>query len=151
MGKLWFGTRGYTYVYDGKAFAVFKNKDGKAFNSVWSIIEDKKGTIWLGGNNGLWRYDGSTVSSFTEDFVGYVYEDKNGNIWTSGGGNSGNGFGLSRYEEKSLSDKKPNATQITQSLNLFGILEANDGSIWFGAFDGVYRYDGNTITNFKGK
>jgi streptogramin lyase len=150
-GKLWFGTRGYTYVYDGKAFAVFKNKDGKAFNSVWSIIEDKKGTIWLGGNNGLWRYDGSTVSSFTEDFVGYVYEDKNGNIWTSGGGNSGNGFGLSRYEEKSLSDKKPNATQITQSLNLFGILEANDGSIWFGAFDGVYRYDGNTITNFKGK
>ena len=34
---------------------------------------------------------------------------------------------------------------------LFGILEANDGSIWFGAFDGVYRYNGNTITDFKDK
>jgi sugar lactone lactonase YvrE len=32
------------------------------------------------------------------------------------------------------------------------ILEANDGSIWFGAMGpeaGVYRYDGKTITNFK--
>ena len=38
-----------------------------------------------------------------------------------------------------------------QSLNLFGILEANDGCIWFGAYDGVYRYDGNTITDFKNK
>ena len=44
--------------------------------------------------------------------------------------------------------------EIAQSLNLFGILEASDGSIWFGSFDGVYRYDskqavGNTITDFK--
>jgi len=28
---------------------------------------------------------------------------------------------------------------------IFGILEANDGSIWFGAMDGVYRYDGKTV------
>jgi hypothetical protein len=26
-----------------------------------------------------------------------------------------------------------------------GLLEANDGSIWFGALGGVYRYDGKTI------
>jgi hypothetical protein len=37
---------------------------------------------------------------------------------------------------------------------LCGILEANDGSIWFGALgpeSGVYRYDGKTITNFMSK
>jgi len=34
---------------------------------------------------------------------------------------------------------------------IFGILEANDESIWFGADDGVYRYDGNSINDFKGK
>jgi hypothetical protein len=60
-------------------------------------------------------------------------------------------FALSRYDEKYLSAKKPTVTEIAQSLNLFGILEANDGSIWFGAFDGVHRYDGNAITNFKDK
>jgi ligand-binding sensor domain-containing protein len=30
-----------------------------------------------------------------------------------------------------------------------GLLEANDGSIWFGSMNGVYRYDGKTITDFK--
>jgi ligand-binding sensor domain-containing protein len=150
-GKLWFGTSGSTYVYDGKTFTVFTSKDGKAFNNVWSIIEDKRGNIWLGGGDGLWRYDGRTFTNFTENFVSYVYEDKKGNIWTSGGSDNGQGFALSRYDEKSLSTNKPTVTQITQSLNLFGILEAADGSIWFGAFDGVYRYDGKTITDFKGK
>ena len=30
------------------------------------------------------------------------------------------------------------------------VLEDSKGNIWFGA-DGVYRYDGNTITDFKDK
>lgn len=146
-GKFWFGTRGNTFVYDGKICSVFKNK---AFNDVWSIIEDKKGNIWLGGSDGLWCYYGSTFTNFTENFVNYVYEDKKGNIWTTG--KNANGIWvLSHYDEKSSSNKKPTVIEITQSLNLFGILEANDGSIWFGSFDGVYRYDGNTITDFKSK
>jgi hypothetical protein len=32
-----------------------------------------------------------------------------------------------------------------------GILEANDGSIWFGSGGWVHRYDGKTITDFKSK
>ncbi|HET8737156.1 MAG TPA: hypothetical protein VFM69_11205 [Pricia sp.] len=57
---------------------------------------------------------------------------------------------LSRYDEKSLSNKEPIAAEINpnEGRMLFGILEANDGSIWFGA-DGAYRYNGNTITDFK--
>ena len=34
---------------------------------------------------------------------------------------------------------------------IFGMLESNDGSIWFGALNGVNRYNGDTITDFKGK
>jgi len=151
-GKFWFGTRGYTSVYDGKTFTALKNKDGKTFNGVWSILEDKKGNIWLGGSDGLWRYDGGTFTNFTQNFVSYVYEDKKGNIWTSGVSDNGQGFALSRYDENSLSNIKPTVTQIKlQVRNLFRILETKDGSIWFGTFDGVYRYDGNTITSFKDK
>ncbi len=142
-----FGTSGNTFIYDGKKFAVFRDNEGNAFNGVWSIIEDKNGKIWLGGAFGLWRYDGSTSTKFTGNFVGCVYEDKKGNIWTSGSNAKGI-FAFSRYDEKSLSAKKPIVSEITQSLNLFGILEVNDGSIWFGAFDGVHRYDGNKITDF---
>ena len=148
-GKFWFGTRGNTFVYDGKAFTVFTH-NGKPFSNVRTIIEDRKGNIWLGGNDGLWRYDGSTFTNFTQKFVGYIIEDKKGNIWTSSESDNGQGWALSRYDEKSLSNKKPTVTVITNKSMIFGIMEDDKGNIWFGA-DGVYRYDGNTITDFKGK
>ncbi|WP_409456458.1 two-component regulator propeller domain-containing protein [Sphingobacterium sp.] len=54
--------------------------EGKPFKNVRSIIADKNGNIWLGGNDGLWSYDGITFTNYTRQFVGYIYEDKNGNI-----------------------------------------------------------------------
>lgn len=149
-GKLWFGTSGGACVYDGKKFTVFRNKDGKSFSRVWSIIEDSKGNVWLSAGDGLWRYDGNLFTHFNMNSGLFVYEDKKGNIWNGASNGSGK-FALSRYAGKSLSNKKPIVIEITQSLNLFRILEVNDGSIWFGAFDGVYRYDGKTITDFKEK
>lgn len=143
-GKLWFGTRGYASVYDGKTFTTITNKDGKPFANVRSIIKDKKGNIWLGGYDGLWRYDGHTFTNFTRKFVGYIYEDKKGNIWTSSESADGQGWALSRYDGNSV-------TKITEKPMIFGLLEDDKGNIWFGSMDGVYRYDGNTITDFKSK
>jgi ligand-binding sensor domain-containing protein len=148
-GKLWIGASEPCF-YDGKTFTVLKNKDGKAFNNVRSIIEDKKGNIWFGGSDGLWRYNGSTFTNFTQKFVGYVYEDSKGNIWTTGEVKPNGGWALSRYDQKSLYNKNPALTEIMSTEKMLcGILEANDGSIWFGSLYGVYRYDGKTITDFK--
>ncbi|WP_436491630.1 ligand-binding sensor domain-containing protein [Chitinophaga sp. ARDCPP14] len=164
-GKFWFATRGNTFVYDGKTFSVFTHED-KPFKNVRSIIEDKKGNIWLGGSDGLWRYDGSTFTNFTQKFVGYIVEDKKGNIWTSserdhsqalavprydGKFLRNQAWALSRYDQRSLPDQRPTVTEITYNPMFFGILEANDGSIWFGSVNGVYRYDGKTIRDFKGE
>lgn len=152
-GKLWFGTRGEACFYDGKTFTVFRNKAGKAFNNVWSIIEDRKGNIWF-GDNGLWRYDGNTFTKVSQRGVYAIIEDKKGNIWTTGAVNPPNMmvWALSRYDQKSLYNKKPTVTEIMSGGPAFlGILEANDGSIWFSAPGGVYRYDGKTITDFKSK
>lgn len=155
-GKFWIGTRGYASIYDGKTFTTIINTDGKPFTNVRSIIKDKKGNMWLGGADGLWRYDGKTFTRFTQKFVGYIIEDKKGNIWTSSESTDAPGWVLSRYDGKTLSDKKPTVTEIRSKYEgnkgfLFDILEANDGSIWFGGMDGVYRYDGKTIMNFKSK
>lgn len=151
-GKLWFGTRGSTSVYDGKTFKVLTH-NGKPFRNVRTIIEDKKGNIWLGGADGLWSYNGSIYTNFTQNFVGGIYEDKNGNIWTGSQRSNDQRWLLSRYDEKSLLHKKPTVTEIASEHEdnkgmIFGILEAYDGGIWFGTLDGVYRYDGNTITGF---
>ena len=155
-GKIWFGTRGELCFYDGKTFTVFKNEDGKAFNNVWSIIEDKKGNIWFGGVDGLWRYEGSTFTKVSQKGVYAIIEDKNGNIWTTGPDGPpriGQVWSLSRYDQKSLYNKKPTVTVIKSGgmMAFMGILEANDGSIWFGGAEGLYRYDGKTITDFKSK
>jgi len=167
-GKLWFGAQAENmFVYDGKTFTVLKNKDGKAFNNVWSIIEDKKGNIWFGDVDGLWRYDPSaalgtgsgTFTKVSQKGAYAIIEDKNGNIWTTGSNGSAGQFlkdnsgrqvwALSRYDHKSLYDKNPTVTEVISGQPAFyGLLEANDGSIWFGG-SGVYRYDGNTVTDFK--
>jgi len=153
-GKFWFGTMGAASIFDGKTFTVLKNKDGSTFPSVLSIIKDKKGNIWLGSSTGLWRYDGNTFTNFPQYNARRVYEDKKGNIWTVGLTlPPGATWSLWRYDAKSLLDKKPTVIELNTPVAMppYGILEANDGSIWFGAVDGVYRYDGNTITDFKDK
>lgn len=147
-GTFWFASRGNTFVYAGKTFNVFSH-DGKPFKNVRSIIEDKKGNIWLGGPDGLWRYDGNTLTNFTNRFVGYIYEDKKGNIWISSEKGSNLGWTLSKYDGTTLADEKPTVTDIVSKPMIFGILEANDGSIWFGDLDGVHRYDGKIISDFK--
>jgi len=148
-GKLWFGTRGHTFIFDGKTFTTLTNRDGKAFTNVWCMIEDRKGNIWFGAD-GLWRYNGSAFTKINETGAGVLVEDKKGNILAGSGGP------IFRYDEQSLSDEKPHVTEIkTKDEGLrnlpFGILGANDGSIWFASGSGVSRYDGKTITDFKSK
>jgi ligand-binding sensor domain-containing protein len=148
-GKLWFATGDGPCFYNGKTFAVLKNKDGKAFKNVWSIIEDKKGSIWFGDVDGLWRYDGRTFTKVSQRDAYAIIEDKKGNIWTTGKVNF-NVWALSRYDAKSLYNKMPTVTEILSGPPAFlGLLEANDGSIWFGSGAGVHRYDGKTFTDFK--
>ncbi|GAB2528791.1 ligand-binding sensor domain-containing protein [Spirosoma aerophilum] len=164
-GKLWFATRSHTFVYDGHTFTVFRKKDGKPFTNVRTIIEDRKGAIWLAGNDGLWRYDGRSFANFIVAFAGYVYEDKKGNIWTSSDSDNKSNFSvglqgvsgqkgwlLSRFNAHSLSTNTgvPTIIRANEGM-LFGIREANDGSIWFGSLNGVSRYDGKTITDFNSK
>ncbi len=159
-GKLWFGTRGDACFYDGKTITVLKN-NGKAFKNVWSIIEDKKGSIWFGDVDGLWRYDPSaalrtgsgTFTNVSQRGAYAIIEDTKGNIWTTGEVNP-QVWALSRYDAKSLYNKMPAVTEIKSGgrMEFLGILEANDGSIWYGSAgpeSGVHRYDGKTTTHFK--
>ncbi len=166
-GKLWIGTRSDACYYDGKSFTVFKNKAGKPFYNVWSIVEDQKGNIWFGGSiikekkgstiyldgaPGLWRYDGKNYTKVSERSASAILEDKNGNIWTTGAENPVgiSAWKLLRYDQNTLNQEKPTVTEIT-SINkmLWRIIEASDGSIWFGSGNGVYRWDGKTLTDFQ--
>ena len=146
---------------------IIEDRTGKTFpdytrppNEVNSIIEDKTGKFWFGTRGNTFVYDGKTFTVFTYNGkpfsnVRSIIEDKKGNIWTTGSINplAGPVWALSRYDHKSLYNKKPTVTEIMSGgrMDFLGILEANDGSIWFGSGGGVHRYDGKTITDFKSK
>ncbi|MGM9510764.1 two-component regulator propeller domain-containing protein [Larkinella sp. GY13] len=160
-GKLWVGARGDAFVYDGKKFTTLTHQ-GEPFLEVWGIMEDRKGTIWLSGFNGfkggrlpggLWRYDDGTFTKVSERGAYAIIEDKKGNIWTTGPVNPANSTiqALSRYDARSLYSNKPTVTEIRSGNAFLGLLEANDGSVWFGDATGVYRYDGKIITDFYNK
>lgn len=75
-GNIWFsggekaGTvenDGGVWRYDGSNFKNYTVKDGLSVYSVWSMLEDDSGAIWIGTRNtGLYRFDGSRFASFSE-------------------------------------------------------------------------------------
>ena len=81
-----------------------------------------------------------TFTNLSQNFVGFIIEDSKGNIWT--GSEVDKGWILSRFDAMSLSQNKPTVTEINpnEGKMLFGIMEANDGSIWVGSL-GVLRFD----------
>ena len=153
MGKIWLATTGGISIYDGKSFINFLNDNGLPFNNVRTIIEDKNGNIWFGGGDGLFSFDGKYLINHMLNFTGYIYEDKKGNIWLSAGDGSRAGdMTLYRCDEKSLSklDERANFKEIIkESSMIFGILEDENGGIWYGTISGVCHYDGKTFNYFR--
>lgn len=168
-GNLWFGSFGEgIYKYDGKIFVHFSMEQGLNSNTIYSILQDKTGNIWVGTNKGLNRFDENRFRSipivlinnnspylnhvdFTnapiENAVWSMMQDKNGIIWF------GTNDGVYCYNGKEFTRFLNNQTVINKdSLELkgiFSILEAKNGTIWFTecASEGVSSFDGKTLSN----
>jgi ligand-binding sensor domain-containing protein len=113
------------------------------------------GSRWK-GQEGAFRYDGKTVTTFTakegllEDFVGSMIIDRAGNIWLGHPGRFpySRAGGASRYDGKSF--QHFTHEDGLNSTNVYCMLEDDAGNIWFGSVDaGACRYDGKTFTNFS--
>jgi ligand-binding sensor domain-containing protein len=173
-GNLWFGTlREGVYRYDGKSFTQFTVKDGLSHNSVYSILEDRTGFIWIGTDSGLCRYDGKTITSIpiavssgryfslsvsptntpaASIQVWSIMQDKGGTLWfgTSEGMYCYNGTSFSRFLDN---DNVVNNSGLHLRM-VDCILEDKKGNIWFGSgmppgMEGLCSYDGKSITTFK--
>lgn len=152
-GRFWLVTRGNVFVSDGKTFANFTRAQDGNLRNIRKVIQDRNGNIWLGEQFGFWRYDGTLLTKVTTDFVGFIYEDKKGNLWTSSAPHdTDQHWLLSRYDARTLNGLQPMANVLKPEAGmLFGITEDNHAHIWFGAIGGVYRYDGVTVQDFKGR
>jgi ligand-binding sensor domain-containing protein len=162
-GNLWFGTTGEgIYKFDGKSFSQFTATNGLCSNMVHCILEDKDGKIWIGTAAGVCLYDGKTFYKIqiplpknmpankyrnTRD-VFSIMQDKSGKLWFA------TIDGVYIYGGKSFTPFVVNEGVggfMSSNNNVEYILEDKAGNIWFGGRvnEGVFRYDGKSITNLK--
>ena len=76
---------------------TISSAEGLAEGTINSIIQDSRGFLWFGADNGLSRYDGYRFTLYTHDpadtsslganRVMILYEDRDDNLWvgTDGG------------------------------------------------------------------
>jgi ligand-binding sensor domain-containing protein len=162
-GNLWFATTGDgVYRYDGKSFTQFTATNGLNSNSVNHMLEDKDGKIWIGTEAGLVLYDGKTFAKIqiplrknvpankfqnTHD-VFSIMQAKSGKLWFA------TIDGVYIYDGKTFTPfiiSEGAGGYRSSNNNVEYILEDKAGHFWFGGRGnkGVYRYDGNSITNLK--
>jgi diguanylate cyclase (GGDEF)-like protein len=129
-------------------------EDGLSQSNVLSILQDAKGQMWFGTENGLNSYNGYEIRTYyrergnpdalSSDFVFDVAEDGRGNLWiaTNGGGlafrdaQSG-AFSSFRHDPE-------NAASIGSNV-VRRVLVDTDGSVWAGLRGGgLSRLDVDT-------
>lgn len=70
----------YNYIH-------YDPKDGLPSSTVYCIIQDSKGYVWFGTDNGVSRFDGKNFTNFTTDDgltdneVLNIYADSKGRVW----------------------------------------------------------------------
>jgi Two component regulator propeller len=151
MGNVWFGTSEGLCRYDGKTIVSvpidggfmsalssddYYNATSKK-NTVWSLLQDRKGTIWVGRGDGVYCYDGKNFSRFLDNpgvvnnghlqlrMVDCIFEDKHGIIWFASGCPPGE-EGICRYDGKNVVSFKPKKEGWFRS-----IIEGADGNLLF--------------------
>jgi ligand-binding sensor domain-containing protein len=174
-GNIWFGTTSEgVYKFDGKIFTQYTIQDGLVSNCIWSLLEDKSGDIWLGTSNGICLFKDNKISSipinsfvrphitdfsYYSDFstinsVWSMLQDKSGKLWfgTGDGVYIYNGFNFTRFL---ANDNVINKAGLKLKL-VSGMLEDKKGNMWFASgmppgYEGLSRFDGKMIENFKPK
>ena len=155
VGNIWFGTTGDgIFKYDGNVFTHYTVAHGLNSNTIWSILVDAGGKVWIGTDNGICSNDDNQFANIELPLSGLVgsnaydvwsiMQDSKGKLWFA------TGVGVFVYDGTSFSSFD---TGIVQSKDcVFGvemILEDSAGNYWFGGRcnPGVYRYDGKSFAH----
>jgi two-component sensor histidine kinase/ligand-binding sensor domain-containing protein len=127
--------------------------DGLAQSTVRTILQDSRGFMWFGTEDGLNRYDGynfqvyyyeqNDSNTLCDNWINSIFEDKSGVIWI------GTNNGLNRYNfSKNNFDRFMKQTADSTNLSdneIQCFSEDSFGKIWIGTYNGgINIYDKRT-------
>jgi len=131
-------------------------EEGLSQSTVYAIVQDRRGFMWFGTEDGLNRYDGyhfkvyrhepEHPQSLSNNTVYTLYEDRAGVLWigTDGGG-------LNRYDRATETFTRyrhdPDNPKSLSHDVVLSIHEDRDGRLWIGTDGGgLNRFDRQTET-----
>lgn len=122
--RTWVGFRdGGVTMFAESERRRYSSADGLSGSAVRAIYQDGSGTIWVGTDAGLARFDGQRFTTFTRthglpaDTISEIIDDTNGNLWL------GTNNGIVRIDRQDIQGIRANApVKFTGT-----IYDANDG------------------------
>ncbi|MCV6638797.1 ATP-binding protein [Candidatus Albibeggiatoa sp. nov. NOAA] len=95
---MWFGTRYGLNKYDGSGFTVYTytqdDPNSLSDNFVWTMFEDRAGTLWIGTWGGglnkfdpvtetfvRYQHDANNPNSVSNNYIWSIYQDHTGQLW----------------------------------------------------------------------
>ena len=142
-----------TIAQDQKEIQFIPIQEKLSQNTVTTVLQDKKGFLWIGTRNGLNKYDGINVQNYSFEnrskglsnaYINDIFQDNEGALWIATYGE-----GLFKYDEYSDEFIQfKNVVEDYKSLSdnfINAIYQDQDGTIWIGTENGgLNRYDPST-------
>ncbi len=147
-GRLWVAFRsggGLARFVHGRLERVWSTADGLLSDTVWDVVEDRSGTVWVATQDGLNRVDGDTVGAapvghpLLRDEISALLVDRRGVLWI-GSRNEGLGrLEAGRLEVLTTADG-------LGSTRVYALDEDRDGALWVADGREVHRLADGRLT-----
>jgi ligand-binding sensor domain-containing protein/signal transduction histidine kinase len=135
---------------------IYTTADGLAHNTVYRILRDSQGFLWLCTVEGLSRFDGYAFRTFGSDYglpagaVNDLLETADGDFWVAtddglvhlDGWKRSSSMSVRRTEAGEVSNGLPTIIPPGPEVRNRGITrlhQARDGTIWVGTRSGLFR------------
>jgi two-component system sensor histidine kinase ChiS len=129
-------------------FKYISIDEGLSQSTIFCLLQDSKGFLWIGTQDGLNKYDGYTFKVFKRDpddanslshnWVTAIYEDESGMIWIGT-----NGGGLNRFDPRREGFFRYPVRQgdpgCIHSGSIRAICQDSDGAVWVGTGSGLVK------------
>jgi ligand-binding sensor domain-containing protein/signal transduction histidine kinase len=136
-GTLWIATEGGGLIrYKDGVFRSFSAKDGLLNDFVRTVYQDSKGLIWIGTDDGLFRFSGERIERIDNGTsvplvaVHAIREDSQGRLWV-GGSKLLCLSGSTTQEYRLRGEGSQNRVK--------SMVQTRDGTLWVGTIGGLYR------------